>query len=296
MNNNELKNKLSENAGLLKMKVEIPLKIEKITEEAEKRRRKIKAWHILGKISCGAAGVAAAFVLTFNAIPNLAYAVSDIPVLSDAVKIVTLGRFEQNKNGNEAKVVTPKLEGLINKELEKKLNNEFKENSDAVIKAFQNDIKELEEEFGEGEFHIGVDADYVVRTDNENILAIDCYILNIAGSSSTKHSFYNIDKKTGELLTLQSLFKKESDYITPISKYIKKEMQKQNESGEGYYWIDENEPGDFEGFSKIKADQNFFINESGNIVICFDKYEVATGAGGCPEFEIPNNILKDILK
>lgn len=293
MNNNELKNKLYKNAKALKSETKAPFEIEEITEKAERKKGEYKVRRSLKAFSCALAGAAAAFILIFNGIPNLAYAVSDIPVLGNAVKIVTFGRFEENRNGSEAKVVTPKIEGLLNKDLEKKLNDEFKENSEAVINAFQADISDLEDAFGEGEFHIGVDADYMVRTDNDDILAIDCYILNIAGSSSTVHSFYNINKKTGELITLKSLFKENSDYVTPISEYIIKEMIKENKSGNGYFWVNQE---NFENFEKIKDDQNFFINEKGNIVICFDKYEVAAGAGGCPEFEIPKSVVKNILK
>lgn len=244
------------------------------------------------KVIYSAASIAAAFVLIFNCIPSLAYAVSDIPILSNVVKVVTFGRFEVREHGYEAKVVSPRIEGLLNKDLEEKLNKEFQENADAVICAFEKDVKELKEAFG-NDFHLGVEANYIVRTDNEDILAIDCYIVNTVASSSTKHSFYNIDKKTGTLIELNSLFTKNADYITPISEYIVNEMRTQNEKGTGYFWVDEE---DIENFQKIKEDQNFFINDKGNIVICFDKYEVAAGAQGCPEFEIPNEVIGNILK
>ena len=76
-------------------------------------------------------------------------------------------------------------------------------------------------------------------------------------------------------------------------KNIINEMRKQNEEGTGYFWVDED---DIDPFKKIKEAQNFFINDNGNIVICFDKYDVAAGAQGCPEFEIPNEVIKNILK
>jgi len=132
-----------------------------------------------------------------------------------------------------------------------------------------------------------------VRTDNESILAIDVYIVNTVGSSSTTHKFYTIDKKTKTLLTLPSLFKKDSDYITKLSEYIKAEMKRQNEKGENTYWVDD---PTFEGFENIKEKQNFYINNDGRIVICFDKYEVAPGSSGSPEFVIPDEVVKDVLK
>ncbi len=61
------------------------------------------------------------------------------------------------------------------------------------------------------------------------------------------------------------------------------------------YWIKELEPEMTEWFEKIKADQSFFITDKGKLVISFDKYEVAPGCMGVLEFEIPTEILKDVL-
>lgn len=295
MKDTEFRLRMKSHSEKMKNSIEAPFDIDKEIQEMErgKMNKKIVSGNWLRRVAYSAAGAAAAFILIFNCIPNLAYAVSDIPILGTAVKIVTLGRFEVYEENYEAKVVTPKIEGLLDKELQDKLNREFAENANAVIAAFEKDVKELSKEYGDTGFHMGVEANYIVRTDNENILAIDSYIVNFAGSSSTTHRFYNIDKKTGTLIELNSLFKKNADYVTPISEYIIEEMRKQNENGSGYFWIDQE---DFENFEKIKKDQNFFINDKGNIVICFDKYEVAAGAQGCPEFEIPKDIIAGILK
>lgn len=290
----ELKMRMKSHSEKMKNSIDSPFDITAKIDEMERCSMKNKniSFGWLKKTMYSAAGIAAAFVLMFNCIPSLAYAVSDIPILGDVVRVVTFGRFEVQEDGYEAKIVTPKIEGLLNKELEEKLNKEFQENANAVICAFEKDVKELKEVYGD-DFHLGVEANYTVRTDNEDILAIDSYIVNTVASSSTKHSFYNIDKKTGILIELESLFKKDADYVTPISEHIISEMRKQNEEGTGYFWVDED---DIAPFEKIKEAQNFFINDNGNIVICFDKYEVAAGAQGCPEFEIPNEVIKNILK
>ncbi|MDY3928547.1 MAG: DUF3298 domain-containing protein [Clostridia bacterium] len=269
---------------------------EEFKKEIRKTIKKMKGFGVMLKRTVGiAAGMAAAFVVTLNCVPSLAVAASDVPVLGSVVKVVTMGRFEFKDKGYEAVVEAPKIEGLLDKDLENKLNKEFKENAEAVIAAFEKDVKEIKDEFGDQEVHYGVDADYAIKTDNEDILAIDTYIVNFAGSSSTKHSFYNIDKKSGRLLELKDMFKEGVDYITPVSDYIAEEMKRRNEEEEGMFWVGKQEEG-FDGFEKIKEDQNFYINDSGSIVICFDKYEVAAGAQGCPEFEIPKSVVEGINK
>lgn len=263
---------------------ELKERIEK-TMKKEKMKNRVK---LSGSI---AAGIIAFGILSVNISPELAYAMSDIPVIGSAVRVVTFDRYVHKDDGYDADVATPKLEGIADKKLEEKLNREFKENAKTIIEKYEKDVKELKDEFGEDTVHMGVNSDYIVKTDNDDILAIDVYILNTAGSSSTVHSFYTIDKKSGKLLTLKGLFKKDADYVKVLSDYIKQEMKRENEENGGLFELD----GEW-AFKSIKKDQNFYINNDGLLVICFDKYEVAAGAQGSPEFVIPNDVIKDILK
>ena len=265
---------------------------ERIEKTMSKEFRKIKRKNAVKWGMSTAACFVIAGIVSVNLIPSAAYALYEVPVLNNIVKVVTFGRYEMNDNGYHAKVTTPKIEGLLDKELENKLNTEFKENADAIIAAYEQDVKKMKKEFGDETVHMGVESNYTIKTDNENILALDVYIFNVAGSSSTKHTFYNINKKTGKLIELKDLFKKDANYVTPISQYLKEQMKRENQYNNGLYWVEDDEFT--EGFKKIRENQNFYINENNNLVICFDKYEVAAGAQGCPEFVIPNSIISDI--
>ncbi len=255
--------------------------------------KKTVSFNWLKNVAYSAAALAVAFVLTFNCIPSLAYAASDVPILGDIVRVVTFGRFEVQEENYDAKVNIPKIEGLLNKDLENKLNKELADNANTIITAFENDIRQMEELYGDKNFHLSVNADYIVKTNNEDILAVDFYFTTIEASSVTSHRFYNIDKKAGTLITLDSLFKKNADYITPISNYILDEMKNENENNGGFYFLDGDED---ERFTKIRKDQNFYINNDGNLVICFDEYEIAAGAQGSPEFVIPDDVIAKIVK
>lgn len=260
----------------------------------KKGKRKYNARRVLSGIAAAAASLAVTSAAVLNCFPATAYALADVPIISDFVRVVTLGRYEHSEGGYEANISTPKIEGLLDKELEERLNGEFRDNANALIAAYERDVKEMKEEFGEETIHMGITSDYTVKTDNEDILAIDAYILTTAGSSSTVHSFYTIDKKSKELLTLKGLFREDADYVSVISEYIAEQMRYENEHNDGLYWTEDDEFT--EGFKSIKPDQNFYINDSGELVICFDKYEVAAGAQGSPEFEIPNKVIENIRK
>lgn len=51
----------------------------------------------------------------------------------------------------------------------------------------------------------------------------------------------------------------------------------------------------FEDFKTIKADQSFYITANNQLVLSFNKYEVAPGYMGIVTFEIPTAILKEHL-
>lgn len=247
----------------------------------EKRKRNVKI----------STTVAAAFIVVFgaalNVSPALAYALSDVPVINSIVRVVTFGKYEENQNGYGLSINTPQLEGFVNEELQAKLNAEFKAQGEKVRELFEKDAAELKNEYGDVTIHRDIEFNYDIKTDNEDILAIDLYTFFAAGSSNTIHKYYTLDKHTGELYTLEGLFKDGADYVTPISNYIVSEMERKNNEESGMFFLDE--------FDKIAVDQKFYINNDGDIVICFDKYEIAAGAQGTPEFVIPHDLIADIL-
>ena len=68
--------------------------------------------------------------------------------------------------------------------------------------------------------------------------------------------------------------------------------QMKNDKNKLYFIDDENI--DNSDFEKIDKNQNFYINNNGEIVISFDEYEVAPGYMGVVEFTIPNSVINSI--
>ena len=266
---------------------ELIMKAEKEIRKS-KSKRGFKAGIGTAEAFIFAVGVAA------NASPSFAYAMSDVPLMGSIVKVVTLGKYENTDGGYEIKVNTPQIEGLIDEETQAKLNEEFKDQAQSVIAAFEQDVKELKEKFGDETVHMGIEYNYDIKTNTDDILAIDTYTFFASGSSNSVHNYYTINKHTGEIYTLEGLFKDGADYVTPISDYIRQEMERMNAEEGGLFWI--GDEGVIDGFTTIAKDQNFYINADGNIVICFAKYEVAAGAQGVPEFVIPDEVVADIIK
>lgn len=243
-----------------------------------------------------AGGVVAVAVLTMgiavNANQAFAKGVAAVPGMEGFVKVLTFGTYKNVSNGAMAVVETPKIEGLGDKVLEEKLNVRFKENADMVIKSFEQNIERIKKESGNKDIHLGVNAGYKVLSENGEYISINLYTETTQASSVTEDVYINIDKKNNKILNLSDMFKPGADYVDVLSKYIKSEIQKQMKDKTADYWVagkDEN------AFEKIDANQKFYINEKGQIVIHFDEYSIAPGSEGAPNFVIPT-VLTATLK
>ena len=49
-------------------------------------------------------------------------------------------------------------------------------------------------------------------------------------------------------------------------------------------------------YDNVRANENFYISEEGTLTLVFDKYEIAPGYMGSVEFEIPTEVIADIVK
>lgn len=250
----------------------------------------------LQKSAIAAASLAASLLLLtagVNTSQAFAESLSKVPVVGNIVKLVTFREYKASNENYNADIKVPAIEGLENKELESSLNKKYLAENKKLYEQFMNDIKELE---NSGEAHIGVSSGYQVMTDNDTIFSVQRYVLTTAGSSYTELKYDTIDKKKQVLITLPSLFKDES-YIDAISRNIISQMREQMKGDEGkIYWIDHQvEEGLTEAFEKIGKNQSFYIDPQGKLVISFDKYSVAPGYMGNPEFTIPTEEISSIL-
>jgi len=271
--------------------VPLPNDLDEIVKNAIQRSKSRRRFPIKSVTGLTAAAV---FVLSLNTSPTFAKSLSNFPVLRNVVKVLTFTEYTVNEPTYKANIKVPSVSNLKNKDLEQSLNQKYLKENQKLYEEFKKEISLLEKNSTEA--HLGVDSGYEVKTDNEDILSIERYVVNTAASSSTTMKFDTIDKKKEILLSLPILFKDKS-YIDIINKNIKEQMIDQMNKDEGkIYWIPEaNLDYSIDPFVSIKENQNFYINKDYKLVISFDKYEVAPGYMGVVEFIIPTNILANIL-
>ena len=139
--------------------------------------------------------------------------------------------------------------------------------------------------------YYSINHEIVYNTDQLFTLKLE---LNKAHADSyTKNVYYTINKSTGKSIPLSAYFKN-SDYREVISKEILKQMKEEMKKDTNkVYWCQKNDNPRFKGISK---NQSYYINKQGELVICFDQFEVAPGYMGNPTFTIKNDLLDDYFK
>lgn len=264
--------------------VPIPKELDAIVEASlnkkpQKRKKHVPKW-VLSSVAA-----AALFTASLNVSPALARNLADIPVLGNVVEVLTFVNYELEEESYSANIEVPKINGESNDIAT--LNEKYAAEGKALYEQFSAEIKEMEQAGGGV---LSVDSGYIVQTDTEKLLSVGRYVVETMASSQEVIHYDTIDKQKEIVITLPSLFK-DDRYISLISEYIIEQMHQHKDK----YWIDDPYTAEEDEFKSIQADQNFYITEEGKLVIVFDEYEVAPGSMGIVEFEIPTDVLADVL-
>ena len=244
-------------------------------------------------------GVAAAFVglaLLSNFNAPAARAMGNIPVLGSIVKVVTFRTFESSEKEMQADIKIPEVEvrdssGKKNDTATKEMNDVVDKYTQEIIEEYKADVKAVN---GEGKEEVTVD--YQVVTDNARLYSLKIDTVVALNTSGVMIKIYHMDKESGKLIQLKDIFKADADYLSVLTEEVKRQMRQQMaEDDQKIYFVDNEDIPDV-NWKGITEDANFYINKEGKLVFAFDKYEVAPGYMGACEFEIPQKLIKDMVK
>lgn len=266
----------------------------KIESKRQRRKRRIHRMSV-------AAAAMAAFIVLPNTSGNVAYAMSNLPLVGRLVEVVTFRDYQYESERQMADITVPELmagnavsdtENDVQEKLKQttgEINAEIQEITDRIIAEFEESVQDEE-----GYQDILVKSEILAATEENFTLKLICY--QGLGSGAEWDYFYVIDLKTGERLQLKNLFEEGTDYITQISDNIKEQMRQQMAADKNvHYWLEDTEVPEW-NFESISDETSFYLNSDGNIVICFNEGDVAPMYMGCVEFMIPNAVVEDILK
>lgn len=234
------------------------------------------------------------FVTALNTNTAFAREISEIPVLGAVARIFTFRSYVEESDDLKVSVEIPSLE-MISEEtngLADSVNQEIhtlcEQYADEAVKRAEEYKKAFMETGGtqeEWEAHnIEIKVFYEMKSQTEDFLSFAVSGTENWTSAYSETRYYNIDLKNEKLVTLEDILGE--DYITIVNTDIQRQMQSREESGEVFFTPEEG------GFTGISDDVKFYINESGNPVVVFGKYEIAPGSAGEVEFEIGGNLTE----
>lgn len=248
-------------------------------------------------------GAAAALLICFSAGLNtsrsFAMEASRLPVIGSLARVLTLRSYEITDDTTTTKVDMPEIQVTAdNKEVAKAItdvNAEIQSIVDEFTARKYEEIAEYKEAFfatgGTEEdwkkHEIDVNVSYEVKYQSNTKLSIllDAWIGYI--NVQEERRFYNIDLVTGKELTLTDLLGEDAyEYATKTVLAQMNEMIKDEPDAYVYWGVNDNEIT--EEFAGVTEETPFYINEAGNVVISYSKYEAGPGYMGVQEFEIPS--------
>lgn len=227
---------------------------------------------------------AAALVLTFgiavNASPVVAQAMDGIPVIGSIARVVTIRNYnESTDNGMMADISVPQIDGNV------AANAEMDAYAKELIARYE---KEVVAQLGQEEDHYALESSYEVVSDNDKYVSIRINTVETMASGAEFVKIFTVDKATGQTVSLKD-YLNSPEKLEAVSQNIKDQMAAQMAEDEGKVYFTEGEPG---GFTGLTGDENFYLNEAGELVIVFGEYEVAPGYMGTVSFTIPKDVTK----
>ena len=254
------------------------------------------------KFTRWAATAAAALFLCFtvglNTSESFAMEMSELPVIGAVAKVLTIRSYEIQNDNVTTTVEVPEiqLETAVEETTHAitDANKKIQELVDVFTAEKYTQIEEgkatflesggTEEEWQARDIEVNVNYDIKLQSETTLSLLVDGWISWFNFEEFRK--FYNIDLVTGKELTLTDLLG-ENAYEYAEAEVLKQINQMIDEDPNLCFWgINDSEyMGD--EFIGVTESTPFYINADGNIVISYNKYDIAPGAMGIMEFEIP---------
>lgn len=283
---NEL-NKIYEN-------IQIPKNLDDVIDKAMKRERENKVIKMkrfdkkmYKRVGMMAASLVIVFGLSVNSSAVLAQEIYKIPLIGHLAKMVTFREYDIDNETSKGNVKIPNVSDMKNKEIEKQINETIKKKVDEIVKEqaiLDKEYKEAYLETGgkEEDFNkIEMTVDYKLHYSSENVISFEISKYQTLAPAYNEVYFYNTDLETGKYITMKDILG--DDYDKIIKEKVEKQMiDRVKENPDLSYDID------YFKDMEIKDDRKFYIKENGEVVVFFEKYEVASGFMGPQNFVVGN--------
>lgn len=243
--------------------------------------------------------IAAAFLIIFglaNASPATALAMQSIPVIGPIAKFLTVRTFEAEENGVSCYIEIPEMSGMQDETAQNNLNAAVNAYVDELMAQYQADADSMGEALAQDPeafedsqtAHVSYQTFASVATDNDRVFSV-CLTtdLTMAGAQEfLKH--FTVDRSTGAVLALSDLFAEGSDYVSALKADVLAQMKARTAADSSLdYFPDELD-------AELTPDTDFYIDDSGELVLCFGEYAVSPGFMGAQQFTVSRAAIDGI--
>lgn len=289
--------------------IEIPPELDLVVKNAISKSSRKRAVYIRRKmlmrkffrgLTVTAAGLVVCTTVALNTIPAFATEMAKLPVIGAIAKVLTVRSVHgveenmYNVDMDVPNVVMESSSNVANTEFTEKINSEIEKTVNDYRAQAEKDFEEYKKAFFEtggteeewNNRKMDIIIDYDIKSQNGNILSFELVTSKGWVASNEERHYYNLNLDTDKEITLKDLLG--DDYINICNESIKKQIEQRMAEDENslYFGFGGDDTMQEAGFKTISVDTPFYINENGNPVIVFEKYEIAPGYMGYQEFEI----------
>ncbi|MBP3576766.1 MAG: DUF3298 domain-containing protein [Lachnospiraceae bacterium] len=270
------------------------LKQKMLQAKSENRKERIR--RNSRQIMATAAMLAIILFVLPNTSKTVALAMQQIPVLGDFIELITVRDYEYEDEQHQASIKVGELvlnefadvqhmEASVKKELlatVKNINSEIQKVTTELLGDFETSVEDRE-----GPLSVWTETIQIPSEEQYLVIKQECFMA--AGSGMEWNYYYTIDLTTGKLLSLEELFKENADYVPVLADCIEKQLKL-------VYGYQLDEFLRDELVRQLEEEASFYINEAGNIVMCFDEGDIGPMSLGDLEIVISNDDVKEIRK
>lgn len=226
----------------------------------------------------------AIFVLLLNTNSAFAETMLDIPILSNICRVFTFREYEFEDNKKIMSVKIPNISNTGNTDLENRINYQIRKTIQNAVDEFEIRAQEFYDAYvstgGKPEefMPIEININYDIKSSSESHVSFIITKFETSASAYQDTYYYNIDLISGREITIKDLLG--PNYKEIVSKQIEKQIEQLDDERK-FYLFDDVNINDL-----ITPNSNYYINNDNNIVVVFNKYEIAAGAAGMFEFVI----------
>lgn len=259
--------------------------VERGLEEGARRRAARRPGRAFVRAAAPLAAACAVFVLLLNTVPTFAAAMYDLPVIGGICRVLTIADYHESSHASEVDVRLPAIDsGDASAPWADEVNELIRTTVEAEVAESERRAEEYYEAYiatggdPDGFIPVRVSAGYEVYYSGGDYLSFAVIKTESGASVYSSFHYYNYDVRTGAELSLEDLLG--PGWPDRCAAAVERGLAALPEESRVMLWTDV----DVAAAARDSAD--FYLDETGQVVLVFDKYSLGAGALGRLEFTV----------